>query len=241
MKLRALLTSTILLVASSSASAGLINAGFEDGNLSNWGSSGDVIVTGDIVDFQTEQYGGLGPINAFEGDYMAQLTAGTTTVGALAAIMGTTEAAIEATNGGANATDGSLIYQSTSASAGDSFTFNWNFVEEDYLPYDDWAFYGVQFENGVTELFKFASLGVTGPDQDANINGWESVTVDIGQTGNYTFYFGIVNTQDIQLDSTLFIDGITGTGDLSTSVPEPSTLAIFSLALISLVRLKKAK
>lgn len=239
MKLKNILASLCLVTLSSTASAGLINAGFESGDLSSWVSTGDVSVTGNISDFQTGSYGGIGAINTFEGDYMAQLSAGTTTAANLASIMGVTETTLEATNGGANATDGSLIYQSTSANVGDSFTFNWNFVEEDYLPFDDWAFYGVQFEDEATELFKFASLGITGPSSGATINGWESVTVDITQSGNYNFYFGIVNAQDTALDSNLFIDGISGTGSLAVDVPEPSSLAILALGLLGLVRFRK--
>lgn len=242
MKLKQTLASLWLLSISSTASAGLINSGFESGDLSNWGSTGNVSVSTSILNFLTQNYGGIGPIDTFEGNYMAQLSAGTTSASTLASIMGTTEAALEATNNGVNARDGSLIYQSSSANAGDSFTFNWNFVEEDYTPYDDWAFYGVQFEGGVTELFKFASLATTGPNQDANINGWESITVTASQTGNYTFYFGVVNALDTQLDSNLFIDGITGTGDLVTDtqvVPEPSTLAILSFASLGLLRLRR--
>jgi len=239
MKLKNILASFCLLALSQTASAGLINAGFESGDLNGWNANGDVNVTQSIADFQTDNYGGIGSINTFEGLYMAQLSAGQIAANTLASIMGVTEATLEATNGGANATDGSLIYQSATANAGDSFTFNWNFVEEDYLPYDDWAFYGVQFENEATQLFKFASLGVTGPSSGATINGWESLSVNINQTGEYKFYFGIVNTNDTALDSTLFIDGISGTGSLGTSVPEPSSIAIFGLGLLGLVRFRK--
>lgn len=234
MKLKNLLGSFCLLTLSSTSSAALMNSGFEDGNLNSWNTSGNVTVTQSIANFQTQSYGGIGAINTYEGDYMAQLSAGTTSASTLAGIMGVTEAALEATNGGINATDGSLLYQSVTANEGDAFSFNWNFVEEDYLPYDDWAFYGIQFKNQTTQLFKFASLGVTGPTTGATINGWEPLVINIDITGDYNFFFGIVNANDTALDSTLFIDGVS-----VSSVPEPSSLAILGVGLLGFLRFRK--
>mgnify|MGYP000035329840 CR=1 FL=1 len=234
----------LLFTSSFSAFAGLINAGFESGDLTNWQSSGGVSVTPNIANFATQNYGSIGAVNTFQGDYMAQLSAGTVSASSLASIMGVTESTLEASNGNADATDGSLIYQSTTATAGDTFTFNWNFVEEDYLPFDDWAFYGIQYENQATELFKFASLGSVGPDAGATINGWEALTVNITQTGNYTFYFGIVNVNDTNYDSTLFIDGLTGTGSLSSdiqAVSEPTSLVVWAGALVGLMGFRRKR
>ncbi|GAB3023571.1 PEP-CTERM sorting domain-containing protein [Bowmanella dokdonensis] len=222
------------LLVTFSSNATLINPGFEEGSLSGWSSSGSVSVTSSAnLD--------AGTVSPFEGSFMAELVSAATSASELAAIMGVSEATLEATNAGVNATNGSLLYQSTSAQAGDSFTFNWNFVEQDYLPYDDWAFYGIRLGNGATELFKFASLGTVGPGNGSTINGWEALTVNIDVTGDYTFYFGIVNALDTSLDSRLFIDGITGTGTLDPNpVPAPATIALLGLGLLAM-RLRNAR
>ena len=124
-----------------------------------------------------------------------------------------------------------------------NFTFNWNFVERDYVPYDDWAFFAYSINGNAAQITKFASLASVGPGSGTTVNGWEQMELDITATGDYTFYFGVVNALDNALSSTLWIDGVSGSGSLNTgtSVPEPSTLAIFALGMIGLAsrRFKK--
>lgn len=112
----------------------------------------------------------------------------------------------------------SLNWQTVTVNGGDFLQFRWNFVERDYLPYDDWAFYGIAFEGGPAELTMFASLGSVGPDDGATINGWETLTVNITQSGTYTFYFGVANAFDEEGESDLRLDG-SYSGD---SPPEPN-------------------
>lgn len=218
-------SAAIFLSIGGNANAAIVNGGFESGALSPWSSLGNAGVA-------TSGAYSVGTVSAQSGNYAAQMSTNGISAATLASQMGISESALEASNGGTNATNGSMIYQSTSANAGDSFTFKWNFVEQDYVPYDDWAFYGISLNGGPASVTKFASLATVGAGTGSTINGWETLTVNITQSGNYTFYFGIVNALDTSLNSDLWIDGITGTGSLDNSVPEPGTLALLGLGLL---------
>lgn len=223
------------LLAGTTASAGIINGGFETGNLSDWTVLGNVQVsTG--VDY------GVGVVDPYQGNYAALLNSNPVSAASIAAAMGVSEATLEASNGGTNATNGSLIYQTTFANAGDQFGFHWNFVEQDYVPYDDWAFYAISFNGGPATVTKFASLATVGPGGDTTINGWETLNIDITASGNYTFFFGIVNALDTGLDSRLWIDGAVAQQGGTSGVPDAtSTLMLLGLGLTGLAALRKRR
>jgi len=104
-----------------------------------------------------------------------------------------------------------------------------------YLPFDDWAFYGISLNGAPASITKFASLASVGPGAGSTINGWQPLTVNIVETGDYTFNFGIVNALDSALNSDLFIDG----ADVSATpisppfspVPEPSNVILLGLMI----------
>jgi hypothetical protein len=215
------LVSVAMMTGRSPVSAGLVNGGFETGDLTGWNSLGAVTVATGF------DYGSAGTVSAFEGTFAARLSSGSGIAASdIAGAMGVDEATLEASNGGLDATQGSLVFQSVDAVAGDVLGFRWNFVEQDYLPFDDWAFYGVKFNNDPTSVVKFASLATVGPGGGSTIAGWQSLNYTITQSGNYTFYFGIVDALDVALPSELWIDGIRSG---NPTVPEPTSIAVFGL------------
>jgi hypothetical protein len=88
---------------------------------------------------------------------------------------------------------------------GDTFSFDWKFQTNDYLPYNDFAFFSVA-SGGATELADVASLG--------NINGnvsstaWHEASFVAPESGEYTFGFGVIDVRDTHVQSNLFIDQI---------------------------------
>lgn len=221
------LVAGLLAMAATHASAAIINGGFETGATGPWSSVGAVTIA------SVGDYPAVGTVSPQSGNFAARLTTYGLSADQLATIMGVSEATLEASNAGVDATNGSMLYQSAYANAGDTFRFNWNFVEQDYVPYDDWAFYGISLDGGPASITKFASLASVGPGSGSTINGWEELTVNITQAGNYTFYFGILNAVDTALNSDLWIDGVSGTGSVST-VPEPASLGLLCLGLAGL-------
>jgi hypothetical protein len=218
-----------LFLGAASSQGALINGGFETGNLSGWSISGAVEASPGV------NYS-VGTVLPDSGSYAALLTSAGDSAENLASIMGITEAALEASNGGINATNGTLLYQTVFANAGDAFTFRWNFVEADYLPFDDWAFYGISFNGGPATVTKFTSLGSIGPGSGETIAGWTTLSVNINTTGNYTFYFGIVNALDQSLDSFLWVDGVTA----APAVPEPASLGLLLVGAAGIFRRRRA-
>lgn len=73
--------------------------------------------------------------------------------------------------------------------------------------------------------------------------GWVQSNYSILNSGNYYLEFGVTNWTDSAYDSGLAFDGISIDGvaiDEPKDIPEPTGIALFGLALMGLVRAKRA-
>lgn len=100
-----------------------------------------------------------------------------------------------------------------SISVTDALSFDWFFQAKDYLPFNDYGYFGLDGAN--TTLSSVSVVGNYGN------SGWMTYNFASAFSGELTF--GAVNVQDQGLSSQLFVKNVT--------VPEPTTLAILGLAL----------
>lgn len=214
-----------------SAIGGVINGGFESGDFTNWAVVGDTTVVG-------EAYTSAGTSTPVSGLYQAQLRSGGATASQLAAFLGVAETAIEAANWNVNAVAGAAIRTVVTASAGDTISFHWRFfvedyyqlyglqwhpLDEDYLPYDDFAVLVVvgPAVNTVTRIVSAATLGAgSGP----TLSGWRTVEFVFPVGGTFALGFAAMHTANGGPDTILFVDG--EGGSVNSNVPEPSSLKL---------------
>lgn len=203
--------------------ATIANGGFETGNLNGWSTFGTVSVATTLLG---------GAILPDSGNYMANVVGDGTSAASLAALMGITVSQLRATNGGIVADVGSILYQSFSAKVGDSIQVRWNFYATDYLPFDDWSFYGIRFE-GSTEVTKLASLTDIGGTRvaETRIGGWKTLDIDITKDGDYTLYLGAINALDDFGPPGLAVDSITL--QQVSPIPEPGSVIALGVLLSS--------
>ena len=191
-------------VGANPAQAAIINGNFSSG-FSGWNTSGST--------------------DASSGT--AVLTAGAQDVASIESFLGLASGTL-ATIGGAP-TNGSAIKQSFFANAGTVVSFDWLFQANDYLPYNDFAFYSIA-PVGANLLSNVATVG------DYGSSGQQSLSFTIGTTGAYTLGFGVFNALDNVNSSTLSIDNVS-TG--VTPVPTPALLP--GLIGLGVVALRKRK
>jgi hypothetical protein len=101
-------------------------------------------------------------------------------------------------------TDGSAIKTSIFLVAGETVTFDWNFIANDYLPYNDFAFVTI----GTTASRTASLLSDVALVGDYGTSGWQTLTFTASANGTYVIGFGQFNDSDTQLNSKLLIDDI---------------------------------
>lgn len=231
---RLLLTLLLGAAVSPAAVITLNNPGFETGNLTGWVSTGSVAASG----FTAVGAWTIGPA----GSYMAHLVSSDVAVGDLETFFGLSAGSLSGGLPGGNGgpTDGAGIYQDFAGTAGDTVTVYWAYVAGDYPPFNDPAFAVVTGPGGIEQVTTLASIW-NGPGIHVGIygaTGWHAFSYTLPTPGNYRIGFGVVDTGDTVLDSSLFLDGAPGT--LSSGiVPEPGTWILISAGLAGLGLLRR--
>ena len=262
-----LFISALVLCLSDISSADLINGGFETGNLSGWQSLGDVSVqTGSI---------GSGPVEGsyqavLTNDFYAYYSGETEYNGQTAwvypysgtpamspqenydAFFGLPEGSLDTITVGVhevnlddNPDNWSGIKQSFYANAGDTLTFDWNYLTCDGLNYD-FAFVSIVSGNMIftQKLIGNVTLELWPYDLNSSLvssdtsfskeTGFNSFSFLIPQSEEYAIGIGVFQVQNDLGDSGIIIDNFS-----VTPVPAPSTVFLLASGFAGLSLIKR--
>lgn len=235
------LLALVLLMFSVPALAQVTNYGFENGDYSGWtvsngsttlrttwgpSGSGAQVTTG--VQNYCPGGGKCWTITPY-GTYMVSLQAGggspnfdsaMTTLGLSASTITSIRNTIYS-NGSMYPTNASSISRTVFLQAGTTYTFAWQYLSTDYVPYNDGSMItvtggpGTPTINGQTQ--NFALLGFTNPGtgnystNSYGATGWQVAVFTVPADGNYLLGFSSFNLGDTALSPILFIDQLQGT------------------------------
>jgi hypothetical protein len=134
-------------------------------------------------------------------------------------------------NGSMNPTNASSVSRAVFLQAGITYSFGWQYLSTDYVPYNDGSLItltggpGIPTLNGQTQ--NYALLGFTNPGtgnystNSYGATGWQVAVFTVPADGNYTLGFSSFNLGDTALSPILFIDQLQGTTSLNGATFAP--------------------
>jgi hypothetical protein len=134
-------------------------------------------------------------------------------------------------NGSMNPTNASSVSRTVFLQAGITYSFGWQYLSTDYVPYNDGSLItltggpGTPTLNGQTQ--NFALLGFTNPGtgnystNSYGATGWQVAVFTVPADGNYMLGFSSFNLGDTALSPILFIDQLQGTTSLNGATFAP--------------------
>ncbi|NES23854.1 MAG: hypothetical protein F6K41_34295, partial [Symploca sp. SIO3E6] len=195
--------------------------GFESGDFTDWTTIGETSV--ETADF------GSGPT---EGTFQALVTSGGVSV-----TDANLETFLEAAGGSlddlgiGDATEGSAIQITFVAEAGDTLSFDWNFLTDELdqaAIFNDFSFLTLTSPSGETSTSIITTrsstpvgTGVAGFDGET---GFQTSSIPISANGTYTIGIGVVDVADAVVDSAILVDNV------SITTPTPINGAPVSLS-----------
>lgn len=240
-----------LLLFAMPAFAQATNLGFENGNYTgwtvsngsttlktNWSSDGSgVQVTTGMTNY-CPGGGKCWTVTPY-GSYMVSLQAGgaspqfdsaMSTLGLQSSTITSIRNTIYS-NGNMYPTNATSISRTVFLQAGVTYTYAWQYVSTDYVPYNDGSMItvtggpGTATINGQTQ--DFALLGFTNPGtgnystNSYGATGWQVAVFTVPTDGNYLLGFASFNLGDTALSPILFIDQMQGTTSLNGTTFTP--------------------
>lgn len=127
-----------------------------------------------------------------------------------------------------NAWDGSLIKQTFTVNAGDTLSFQWNFLsnEDGVSGQPDFGF--VVIGGTLTQLGGVAQATITpGLNGFAAQTGWNTFSQTFANAGSVTLALGVVDVNDTVTTSALMVDQVT-----LSAVPEPGALMLLGAGMV---------
>jgi subtilisin family serine protease/subtilisin-like proprotein convertase family protein/uncharacterized protein (DUF2141 family) len=183
------------------------NGSFETGDFTSWDTAGN-------SSMETAAFG-VGPT---DGTYQALLTNGYGSMSDadLETFLGLSQGSLDGLGNG-DATEGSAIKQTIAVQAGDTLTFDWDFLTNEGMSsyFNDFAFVSVAPETSSTLASTYSPL-VTSPNPSFfQHTGFDSFSYTFTTGGTYTIGVGVVDVGDTVVDSGLLVDNFS----LDSSLP----------------------